>query len=174
MKKIALRYGLYAASILIGLFLLKWTILGNDNFDLQEILGWASMVLALLFVFFGIKHYRDHVNQGALSFGKGMKVGLLIVLLPALAFGVFDVIYLEFINPEFFDKYYGFHLTQMQQSLPPAEFESWKKQMETSRGILQNPLVNFLVMSATIFIIGVIVTVISSLILMRKPRVAVV
>ena len=173
MKKIVWRFGLYAAFLLIVLFLLKFAILGNDNWALQEVLGWASMVLGLLFVFFGIKHYRDHVNQGVLSFGKGMKVGLLIILIPTVAFGIFDVVYIKLINPDFFDKYYSFYSTQMQQTLPQAEFESWKTKMEASKKMFQNPFVNFLVMSATIFIIGVIITVISSLILMRKPKVAI-
>ena len=174
MKKVVLRFGLYSAITIVFLFLLSWIIFGsNDNYTVKEIFGYASMVVALLFVFFGIKQYRDRANQGILSFGKGMKVGILIVLMASTAFGLFSVFYVNFLNPEFFDKYYNFQITQMQESLPPAEFESWKKDMEASKGIMQNPIANFLLMFATVLIIGVIVTVISSLVLMRKPRTAV-
>ena len=169
MKKVVLRFGLYSAITITALFLLKWILFGNDNFSLQETLGWASMVLALLFVFFGIKHYRDTINQGLLTFGRGMKVGLLIVLIASAAFGVFDLIYIT-VNPDFFDKYYTYKLAEMQQSLPAAELESWKKDYQSTMEIVKNPIVNFLVMFATVFIIGVIISVISSLILMRKPK----
>jgi hypothetical protein len=171
MKKIVFRFGLYSAITIIALFSLKFMILGLDgNWTAQEIAGYASMVIALLFVFFGIKQYRDRINHGTLTFGKGLKVGILIALIASTAFGLFDIIYIYFINPEFFDKYFGFQMTQMQQRLPPAEFETWKKQMESMREVIQNPVVNFFLMFATVLIIGLIITVVSSLILMRKPR----
>ena len=169
MKKVALRFGLYSAITITALFLLKWVFLGNDNFGLQETLGWASMVLALLFVFFGIKQYRDTVSHGSLTFGRGMKVGLLIVLIASTAFGLFDLVYIT-LNPDFFDKYYNYKLAEMQQTLSSAELESWKKEYQSTMQIVQKPIVNFLVMFATVFIIGVIISVISSLILMRKPK----
>jgi hypothetical protein len=48
------------------------------------------MLLAMVFVFLGIRHFRDHENEGMLTFGQGLKIGVLIVLIPAVAFGLFD------------------------------------------------------------------------------------
>ena len=171
MKKVVLRFGLLSAITVVFLFFLSWVLFGSqDNYTVKEIFGYSSMVIAMVFVFFGIKQYRDSVNQGALPFGKGLQVGILIVLMASTAFGLFSVLYVNLLNPEFFDKFYNFQITQLQQSLPPAEFESRRKEMEASKAMMQNPIFNFLLMFATVLIVGVIATVISSLILMRKPN----
>jgi len=174
MKKVVLRFGLISSITIVLLFLLSWILFGSqNNYTVKEIFGYASMVIALVFVFFGIKQYRDSVNHGRLSFGKGLQVGILIVLMASIAFGLFDIFYLKVLNPGFLDQYFNFQIAQMQQSLPPAEVESKRKEMEAAKAMMENPVVNFLLMFATVFIIGVIVSVISSLILMRKPKPAI-
>ncbi len=65
-----------------------------------------------------IRQYRDQVNGGTLSFGQGLKVGMTIVLLPALLFGVFDVLYTKLFNPGFWDEYGAAELAKMKASLP--------------------------------------------------------
>ena len=169
MKKTAIRYGLFSAITLIGLFIFGFVAFGSsDNFKAQEIFGYANMVISMLFVFFGIKHFRDRVNGGTLSFGKGMKVGLLIVLIPAIAFGIFDVLYVSYINPECMDRYYNYQLSEMQASMTPTEFSIARTRMESQKEMFDNPVFSFLIMALTVFMIGVIATVISSLILRRS------
>jgi hypothetical protein len=170
MKKTVLRYGLLSSLVIVILFLLSFMIFHDTNFAAQEVFGWASMVISLLFVFFGIKHYRDKENGGILSFGQGMKIGVLIVLIPALVFGVFDILYVTVINPGFMETYYQHSLTQLQQSLPAADFEKEKVKLQAQMDMFSNPVVNGLVMALTVFMIGLIVTVISSLILRRSGR----
>ncbi len=174
MKKTVLKYGLLSAVTVIMIFIVSFLAFGvNENYQAQEILGYASIILSLLFVFFGIKHYRDHVNKGRLTFGQGMKLGILIVLIPSLAFGLFDLVYVTLINPEFADRYYEYQLNQMKLNMKPEEFQTSAKQMAASRELFKNPLFNFLLMTVTVFILGVIVTTISSLILMKKePKTA--
>ena len=169
MKKTALRYGLFSATVLIVLFIIGFLAFGSaDAYEAQEILGYSSMVISMLFVFFGIKHFRDHVNGGHLSFGKGMKMGLLIIIIPSLAFGLFDLLYAYVINPGALDKYYDYQLSKMQASMTASEFNAERAKMESAKAMFSNPAVNFLVMTLTVFIIGVIASVISSLILRRN------
>lgn len=171
MKKTVLRYGLFSAISIVGLFTLGWLFLDDNDYSSKEIFGYTNLVLSMLFVFFGIKHYRDKITGGQLSFGQGMKVGMLIVLIPALIFGIFDVFYVLVMDPDFMDKYYQHHLTQMQQSMSATEFQAARASVESQKEMFSNPAVQFLVMFLTVFIIGVIFTVISSLILRRNVRV---
>lgn len=170
MKKTVLRYGMLSALTIVVLFTLSWLIYHDSNFEAQEVFGYASMVLSLLFVFFGIKHYRDKENGGQLSFGQGMKVGLLIVLIPALIFGVFDIIYTTFMNSGFMERYYTAEVAKMQQTMSASEFQAAKATLDSQKEFFSNPLVAAGVMFLTVFIIGVIITVISSLILKRNAR----
>lgn len=170
MKKTVLRYGLYSAITIVVLFVLGWMVFDKNDLSKQEIFGYTSMVLSMLPVFFGIKHYRDKQNGGSLTFGKAMKVGLLIVLIPSLIFGVFDVIYVLFLEPGFMEKYYSMELSRMQRTMTASEFQTAKASMEMQKEIFSNPVFQFLIMFLTVFVIGVIVTVISGLVLRREVR----
>ena len=167
MKNTVLRYGIYGAVTIVILFLLSWYI-GDLDFATQEVLGYASMIVSLSFVFFGIKHFRDKVNDGVLSFGKGLMVGVLISLITALAFGILDVIYIKFINPDFQTEYYEAILTDLKASLPAEEFEIKRQEMESQRALFSNTFFSFLIMSMTVFVIGFIISLISALLLQRK------
>ena len=45
------------------------------GFDRGVIVGYTSMVLAFLMVFFGVRSYRDNVAGGHVTFGRAFKVG---------------------------------------------------------------------------------------------------
>ena len=172
MKKTALRYGAFSAISIIALFMVGFAINGlcGENYELQEIFGYANMVISMVFVFFGIKHFRDHINGGTLTFGKGMKVGLLIVLIPSIAFGLFDILYVTAIDPGCMDRYYQHQLSDMKVSMTPTEFSIAKTRMESQKELFDNLPFQFIVMALTVFLIGVIATVISSLILKRPKK----
>lgn len=170
MKKTVIRYGLYGALLMVVLFSAVWFLFNKSSADYgrQEVLGYLTIILSLAFVFFGIKHYRDSVNNGQLTFGQGIKVGLLIVLIPSIAFGLFDVLYVSLFDPQFFENYYNYQLDEMRKSLAAREYELRKKEMESQKKMFSNPFVQFVVMFLTVFFIGLIITVISALILRRN------
>lgn len=173
MKKTALRYGLLSGLTIFVLFFISLLVQGeNRDYGVSEIIGYTIIVLCMLFVFLGIKHYRDKENSGNLSFGRGLKLGLLIVLIPAIVFGLYSVIYALYIEPGFTEKYYAAEIARLKESLPPADFEKQKATMESQKEMFTNPLFNFLVMFLTVFVIGVIVSVISSLVLRREKPAA--
>ena len=171
MKQTVLRFGTYAAVFIIAFFVLTWILFGNSaekNYSIQEVVGYLGIFLATSFAFFGIKYYRDKVNSGRLSFGQGLKVGLLIILLAALAFALVDLVYVLFINPEFFESYFNYQVTQMKASMSPDRFAEKLKEMESQKEIMSNPAMLFLLMFFTVVIIGLIVSVVSALILKKS------
>ncbi|KAA1247740.1 DUF4199 domain-containing protein [Aquimarina sp. RZ0] len=169
MKNTVLRYGIYSAITISILFLLGWLIGKNLSYATQEIIGYTTMIVSLMFVFFGIKQYRDKENNGAVSFGKALIIGMLISLFASLAFGLIDVIYIKYINPNFATEYYTHIVEEMENSLPEAEFKAKLAEIEAQKELFSSPVMNFLLMSATVFIIGFIISLISGLILQRKP-----
>ena len=168
MKKTIIRYGIYAGIILCALSLISWFALSDLDFGLQEVLGYVSMVLALLFVYFGIRHYRERENNGVLSLSDGLRIGLGISLIAAICFGLLDLVYVKWMNPEFMDQYYESVLDQMETSLPAEEFEEKRLEMESQKALFSNPWISFLVMSITVFLIGIIISLLSALLLRRK------
>ena len=170
MKKTTVRFGLYGVYTLLALFLISWLAYDQqkENYKTQEIVTWAGIVISLLFVYFGMKHYRDKQNGGLLGFGEGMKLGLLIVLFPSLAFGLYNVIHIMWLDPQFLDKYYAFQVKELKASASPAEFDKELIEMQKMKEMFTSPLVQFIVMFLSVFVVGLIVTIISTLILKRK------
>ncbi|GAA4276681.1 DUF4199 domain-containing protein [Aquimarina mytili] len=169
MKNTVLRYGVYSAITICALSLAGWFLGKNLDYGIQEVIGYASMVISLLFVFFGIKHYRDNENNGIVSFKKALLIGVLISLIAALAFGILDVIYVKFINPDFMAEYYTHYVEQMRNTLSEADFKVEFEKLEAQKKLFSNIFMSFFLMFATVLIIGFIISLLSALILQRKP-----
>ncbi len=168
MKKTVLRYGLYGALTIVTLFLATWFLLKDSDFAFGEALGYLTMVVSLSFVYFGIKNYRDKENSGKIGFKQALILGLLISLITAVAFGIIDVIYIKYINPDFTETYYNQAIEELRNTLSSEQFEVKLKELEAQKAMFSNGFFSFALMSGTVLVIGFIITLISALILQRK------
>lgn len=143
-------YGLLAGFIIFFIHL----FFGIDNLDnsTNEILGYLSIFLSLSFIYFGIKHYRDSENDGLISLGKAIQIGVLIALLVGLGIAIADFIYTKFIDPSFFINY-------EQQLIDQGKEDEIVKMTSTTAALFMLGLVT---------IIGFIISLISGIILQRK------
>lgn len=171
MKQSVIKFGIQSFTMACVLFLAGFLV-GEQidlDFNTMAIFGYASMVISLIFVFFGIKHYRDHINDGKVGLGKAIAIGLLISLFAAIGFGIVDFIYTSMINPNFAIEYKDFTLAQLQESnLSADELKVKTQELEASMDMMSNSSVMAFVMFATVMIIGFIISLISALILQRK------
>lgn len=167
MKKTILRFGLYGVITICLLSLLIWSLVDVVDNKMGEVIGYTSMVVSLLFVFFGIKHFRDKENNGTVTFTKALLIGILISLMASLAFGILDIIYVKFVNPDFMTEYYDGMLEQA-QSLSTEEFEIRKAELQSEKEMFLNPFIHFFIMSMMVFVIGFIISLLSALLLQRK------
>ena len=152
MQSTVFKYGVYGLVTGLIIFLIHLTLGKDLSYSTNEILGYISIFISLSFVFFGIKHYRDKVNNGIVSFGKALLIGVLISLLVGLGIAVADFIYTQFINPDWFENYY--------QMMHDAGKEDEIIEMTSlSAGLFMLTLVS---------VIGFIISLISGLILQRK------
>lgn len=173
MKKVIFRYGMYATLVIVGLGMFGFFVINKMmGYTLQEIYGYLTMLLSMIFVFLGIRHYRDAVNNGTLSFGQGLKIGVLIVLIPSVFFGLFDMLYTQVLNPAWANEYYTQYINKIKAATPPDKLDAALKKVADERAFFSNPIMLFLVMAFTVFIIGFIVTIISSLALRRNRTMA--
>src|SRR3954462_11257124 len=105
MKKIVLRFGLIAGGIMSVMMIATLRLLDSPGFDHGELLGYTTMVVAFLMVFYGIRSYRDNVGNGAISFGRALKVGAIIALIASSCYvGTWEIINYT-VAPDFADKY---------------------------------------------------------------------
>ena len=175
MKNSFMRYGVYAGIFLIAFNNLTWAVakFTGNNSILSEVTGYAAIIVCLSFVYFGIRWYRDKQNGGVLTFGQGLKTGMLIVLIPSVCFGLLDVLYITLIDPHFYEKYMQAQEALMKAKLPPAVFAIKAPEMRAQMQFYSKPPVDFVIMFLTVACVGIVVTVISTFILKRgAPKAA--
>jgi hypothetical protein len=171
MKSTVYRYTLYSIIVILAFSAIHlFIIMPMVSYGTAEVFGWLTMTLAQVFIFFGVKHYRDKVNNGSLNFGEGLKIGLLIALGPAVFFSLFDLLYIVVINPGWQDQYYADFVKRVKASTPPGELTAKLKKLEKEREFFSQPAMTFLVMFITVFVIGTIISIISALTLRRNKR----
>ena len=172
MKKIVLTFGLISGGILAAMMYATLPFMEQIGFDNGQLIGYTTMVLAFLLIFFGIRSYRDTIGNGYITFGRGFKVGILITLIACLCYTVaWEILYFNFI-PDFGDKYTQYLIEKSRASgASPEEIANEVAKMERFKEIFKNPLYNFLIV---FFVeplpVGLIMTVLSALILKKRPE----
>jgi hypothetical protein len=167
MKKVVLTFGLLSGLIPITVMILGM-IFGSGHGTGALILGWTVIILSSVFIFFGIKSYRDNYNDGVISFGKAFQVGILITLISAVLYVlVWEVMYFNFMH-DMMDGYFAAQAEQLKASgASQAELDG---AMEMAKNYKSNPLYNaaFTILEPTT--ITVPMTLIASLIMKRKTK----
>ena len=169
MKKIVLTFGLISGAITALMMLVTQPLVGRLSFDTLEIVGYTTIVVAFLMVFFGIRSYRETVGGGTISFGRALKVGLLITLISSACYVLaWEIIYYT-IAPDFIEKYGNYVIEKVRASgAAPEEVESQRQRMDTLKELYKNPIINLAMTLMEPLPIGVLITLISSLILRRR------
>ncbi len=96
-----LPFGLAGGVLSIVFFMVIYFL---DRNPIQNLLLYG-LVVTPIFLFLGIKNFRDHQNEGILFFGQGMTVGFVIYMLMALISGFFVLLYVGLIDQELLQDY---------------------------------------------------------------------
>lgn len=81
MKKTVLIFGMISGGVSSAMMVATLPFVNSLGFDKAEIIGYTTIVLSALVVFFGVRSYRDNAAEGQFGFGRGLAVGLLITLI---------------------------------------------------------------------------------------------
>ncbi len=171
MRKIVLTFGLISGAILSAMMLLTIPFQDQIGFDKGAIIGYTTMVLAFLMVFFGVKSYRDNVVGGTVTFGRAFKVGLLITAVASICYvATWEVIYYQ-LSPDFGDKYAAHAIEKAKESgATDAQIAAQTKQMTEFKEAYKNPLVNIAYTMLEPLPVGILFTLIMAWALSRKRR----
>ncbi len=173
MKKNIIIYGLIAGVVVSTLMLLSLNYLshcaGNVDNNTSMLIGYASMLIAFSLVFVGIRNYRDKYNGGVITFGKAFKIGSVIVLIASTIYVAAWLVDYFFFIPDFAEKYAAQMLTELKASgANQVEIDKQTKEMASFVTMFKNPFFNAMMTYVEILPVGLVVTLISSLILKRK------
>lgn len=170
MRKIVLTFGLIAGAILSAVLLVTLPFHDEIGYDRGAVIGYTSMVLAFLLVYFGVRSYRDSVAGGTISFGQALKVGLLIVLVATVCYVItWEVIYYV-LAPEVGEEFSAYALEEARRSgLTGAELEARTQEIIAFKAQYDKPLVNIAYTFLEPLPVGVVLSLVTAAITSRRP-----
>jgi hypothetical protein len=167
MTKTVLTFGSIAGVILSVMMLVTVPFMDRIGFKRGEVIGYTTMVLAFLLIFFGVRSYRDHVAGGSISFGRAFAVGTLILVVASVFYvATWQLIYYK-LAPDFVTKYQA-HMIEEARASGKSQAEIDKKVADARKfaEMYKNPLVNAAITFIEPLPVGLLVALISAGILL--------
>ena len=167
MKKTVLTFGLISGAIMTAMMF--GTLPFTDSAWLQAhsmVIGYTTMVLSFMLVFFGIRSYRENVGGGTITFGRAFAVGILITLVSSVLYVVaWEIMY--FGVPSFGERFMTMCVAHVKNSgASPEAIQTELNQLK----YLDNPFINAALTFTEPFPVGLIITLVSALILRKKIK----
>jgi hypothetical protein len=171
MKKIVLTFGFIAGGVLSVMMLITMPFHEQIGFDKGLIIGYTTMVLAFLMVYFGVKSYRDNVAGGSVTFGRALKVGLSITAIACVCYvATWQVISRTFAT-DYLEKYSAYALEKEKRSgATEAQLAERQKEMAEFAEMYKNPLVNIAFTLLEPLPVGLLFTLVTAVVVSRRRR----
>ena len=169
MKKVVLTFGFLSGGLSALMMFGTLPFIDSIGFDHGLIVGYTAIVISFLFVYFGIRSYRDNVNGGRIGFGRGVGVGLLITLISCACYvAAWQVLSHTFMS-DFMEKYTAHVIGQVRASgATEAEVQAKAKEMADFGELYKNPLINIGLTLVEPLPVGLLITLVSAAVLRRK------
>lgn len=173
MKKIALIYGSISGLLMVLMFVISFYLMDQGILkEHSEVFGYTTMIIVLSLIFFGIKSFRDKHSSGAITFWKGLKVGLAIASIASFFYATgWEVYYngVPGVKENFMNKYTDSLIAKMKQEGTAQEkIDAKIKEMESMKEMYKNPFIRYGMTLAEIFPVGLVIALISAGVLRKK------
>lgn len=172
MKKTVLTFGLISGAVISVMLMITMRFHDAIGFETGGlVLGYTTMVLAFLLIYFGVRSYRDNVAGGTVRFGRALAVGVLIGLISSLCYvATWEVIYFKFM-PDFMDKYAAREIEKARAAgATEAAIAKQTEEMAKFKEQYKNPAFNAAVSLAEPLPVALLVSLISAAVLSRRRK----
>ncbi len=153
--------------VLFGMFISITFV--ADHGAMGMVAGYLSMLVALLFVFVGIKRYRDVNLGGVITFWKALGVGIGIGLVSGLFYVLGWEVYMWQTGGTFMADYIAQSTEDMRVAgKSAAEIAAFSAEMGAMAEQYKNPLFRMALTLTEIFPVALIVSIVSAALLRRS------
>ncbi|MES2098176.1 MAG: DUF4199 domain-containing protein [Pseudomonadota bacterium] len=162
-----LRYSLIyggLASIVLCAFIAVTGLLNHSvKWVATEAFGYSVMLVALSFVFVGVKRYRDVEGGGVIKFWRALGLGLLIALIAGVAYTLAWEIYLALSHADFLSGWIKAELAKDRASgMSAAALAKEIAKFDAIRAAYANPLIRMGMTFGEVAPVGVLVALASA------------
>ena len=171
MKKTVWTFGLISGALLSAMMAATIPFQDENGFDHSLMVGYATMVLSFLLIYFGVRSYRDNVGKGTVGFGRALAVGTLIgVIASACYVATWEVMFFKFM-PDFMTKYNARELEKARaEGASEATLAQKKAESEKFEKMYQNPAINAAFTFLEPLPVALVVALVSAGVLSRRKR----
>src|SRR5262249_16532890 len=145
----------------ISSLLMTLAVLFGDRMGLGHsyVLGYTTIVLSLMLVFFGVRAYRDNMGKGQITFSQAFLVGIAITVISSLFYvDTWEIVYFNFM-PDFMDKYGDTMIQKIQASgKSAAEIQVQVEKINKMKVDYKKPLYNMAYTFIEPFPVGLVIT----------------
>ena len=168
MKKTIWKFGLISGAVIS---LLMVATIPFEDTDLGLVVGYTTIVLAFLFIYFGVRSYRDTVGKGSISFGRGFTIGTLIAVISSGCYvATWEVIYYK-VSPDFTAKYAAHELNKAKANgASPEALAKREAELKRFAEMYKNPAYNVAMTFIEPFPVGLVIALVSAGVLRRRSR----
>lgn len=132
--------------------------------------GYSVMLVAMSFIFVGVKRYRDIECGGVIRFFPALGLALLIALIATIAYTLIWEMYLAATHYRFMDDYIASMLAKARaDGKSAAEIAGMKAELDGMRTMYANPLIRLPITAMEVAPVGLAVSLFSAA-LLRNPR----
>lgn len=171
MKRIVLTFGLIAGAILAVTFLATLPFHQSISNEAGMVIGYTSMVLAFLLIYFGVRSYRDNVAGGHVSFARAFAVGALIAFVASTCYvATWEVMYFGG-KSDYLEQYQVREVESMRKKgMTEAQVEAKSAEMKKFAEMYRNPVINAAITYMEPLPVALIMTLVSAGILSRRRK----
>lgn len=165
-----LRFGAYCAGAYVVMSLLMYLV----NFNMMSIGGMvafyvSTFAVGFVFAIMAMRHQRDRLDGGYISYGKALLIGLLTVLIGTFVSSLWNYVLINFIDPDYVANLKEQFVETWSERMPPEALEKALEGFDKAGDIGSN-LKNGLLGGA---IYGLIVGLISAAFMKKQPEISI-
>lgn len=164
MKKIMINMGLLLAVISILINVINYTF-GDNIFEPHWAVQTIGFIIMIVAIVYGIKQYKAS-NENYLKLVEALKVGLGIALIAALVGVLYFIVFVNFIEPTYFEQYISFQRDAAIESNPDISIEQIDAGLKMSEPFMNTGFFAGIQVIMGLFL-GFIISLIAGLVLKR-------
>jgi hypothetical protein len=166
----SLIYGGLAGAVLCIFIAVTGLLNHSVKWVATEAFGYSVMLVAMSFVFVGVKRFRDVEGGGVIKFWRALGLGLLIALIAGVAYTLAWEIYLAISHADFLNGWIRAELAKDRANgMSPAALAKEVAKFDAIRAAYANPLIRMGMTFSEIAPVGVLVA-FASASLLRFPK----
>lgn len=82
----------------------------------NQILGWISFLIMIAAMVMAMREFKRQ-NQGFMSYGQGLSIGTIVVLVSSVLGGIFTFLYVTIIDTGYIEKMRNLQLSELEKKV---------------------------------------------------------